>query len=136
MIRDFSINDVDSINNIGSQISANFVEKYSVINNINKEFSKIFIYEDEIIKGFILVEDHYDFVDIIAIAVDNNYQHQGIGYNLIDYVTKKYNNRILLEVKCTNENAIKLYEKSGFKIINIRKKYYDGIDAYIMERSI
>ena len=44
--------------------------------------------------------------------------------------------RILLEVRCDNNNAIKLYKKYNFKIINIRKKYYDNMDAYVMELKV
>ena len=41
--------------------------------------------------------------------------------------------KIMLEVRCDNSSAIKLYKKFNFKIINIREKYYDGQDAYVME---
>ena len=40
---------------------------------------------------------------------------------------------MLLEVRCDNINAIKLYKKYNFKIINIRKNYYENNDAYVME---
>ena len=35
-----------------------------------------------------------------------------------------------------NELAIKLYEKYNFKIVTIRKSYYDGVDGYLMERKM
>ena len=39
-----------------------------------------------------------------------------------------------LEVRVSNEEALKLYEKCGFHIQGVRKKYYsnNGEDAYIM----
>ncbi|WP_339366100.1 GNAT family N-acetyltransferase, partial [Vallitalea maricola] len=39
-----------------------------------------------------------------------------------------------LEVRVSNKNAIKLYEKLGFKIAGLRKNFYDKPkeDAYIM----
>ena len=40
----------------------------------------------------------------------------------------------MLEVKVDNINAIKLYEKFDFKVIHIRRGYYNGVDALIMER--
>jgi ribosomal-protein-alanine N-acetyltransferase len=38
-----------------------------------------------------------------------------------------------LEVRCSNNDAVKLYEKLGFSIIQRLKTYYrDGEDAYVM----
>ena len=39
---------------------------------------------------------------------------------------------ITLEVVTDNIPAIKLYEKFGFEIINVRKKYFNGKDSYLM----
>ena len=41
---------------------------------------------------------------------------------------------ITLEVKQTNEIAIKLYKKYSFKQVAIRKGYYNNIDGLLMER--
>ena len=42
---------------------------------------------------------------------------------------------IYLEVNVENTQAIKLYEKFGFKNLGIRKKYYNNTtDAYIMTK--
>ena len=60
--------------------------------------------------------------------------------NLIEHLIElgKENNidNITLEVKVTNENAIKLYNKYDFKKVAIREKYYNGIDGYLMERKM
>ena len=78
----------------------------------------------------------YSNGDITNVAVLPEYRGQGIATNLINYIIEyaKANNipSIFLEVRVSNYNAIKLYEKSGFKQINVRKKYYDdGEDALI-----
>ena len=42
-----------------------------------------------------------------------------------------------LEVRTSNENAIKLYKKFGYEKITIKEKYYkDGEDAIYMVRGI
>ena len=42
---------------------------------------------------------------------------------------------IILEVNSQNYNAIKLYEKQGFKQISKRKAYYsDGNDALVLQK--
>ena len=56
---------------------------------------------------------------------------------MLNYFFDNYLNqgdRIILEVASNNEPAINLYKKCGFKIINIRKKYYKNIDALVMEK--
>ena len=62
----------------------------------------------------------------------------GIGYKLVDYVCHLFNDvdSIMLEVRDSNEAAIKLYEKCGFEEINRRKKYYGDEDAIIMKKVI
>ena len=42
---------------------------------------------------------------------------------------------ITLEVKIDNYPAIKVYEDNGFKMVAIRKGYYNGIDGILMERN-
>lgn len=41
---------------------------------------------------------------------------------------------IMLEVNENNTKAIKLYEKFNFRLIHIRKNYYDTDDAYILKK--
>lgn len=136
MIREYDSSDINFINSIGEQIKENFVNKYNVINIKNIDYANLFVYVDnDIVKGFIHIEDHFDFIDIINIAVDKNYQHEGIGSKLLEYVIN-LNKRTILEVRSSNTNAISLYLKYNFKKINIRKNYYGNEDAIVMERSI
>ena len=137
MLREYTVEDLDIINEIGSQIKEDFVNKYDVINIKNRDYEDLFVYVDnDIVKGFIHIEKHIDFIDIINIAVDKNYQREGIGSKLLDNIINKYNLRILLEVRESNTSALKLYEKFNFKEINRRHKYYGNEDAIVMERSI
>ena len=49
---------------------------------------------------------------------------------------KKGASRFFLEVRVSNQAAIRLYEKNGFQKQGIRKGFYQGPkeDAYIMNR--
>lgn len=134
MIREFNIKDLDEINDIGSTIKPNFNNYYDIENLNNANYKKLYILEESNIKGFLLIEDHIDFIDIIAIAV-NDY-HKGYGSKLIEYLLANYKNKkILLEVRSNNTNAINLYKKYNFNEINRRKNYYGNADAIIMEVS-
>ena len=69
-----------------------------------------------------------------------SYQNQHIGSKLIEYMikdcTRNKVNSITLEVKINNINAIHLYKKKGFVEVAIRKGYYQGIDAVLMEKEV
>ena len=71
-------------------------------------------------------------------AVDLSERRQGIGKALIKELLiiadQQKLNRIFLEVRMSNEAAIRLYEGVGFKKIDCRKNYYEKPreDAWIM----
>ncbi len=139
MIREAISNDLESIYNLGSLLHPN----YRIINNLkdflNNNIHHLYVFElDNKIVGFIHYTKLYNSVDLVDIVVEEKYQNQKIGTNLIDYIITnlEINDRIYLEVNTNNQKAINLYQKFGFKIINIRKNYYGIDDAYVMERVI
>ncbi|EEB73917.1 ribosomal protein S18-alanine N-acetyltransferase [Thermococcus sp. AM4] len=74
---------------------------------------------------------------IMSIAVDKRYRGNGIGSALlteaIDRLIARGARYIGLEVRVSNEKAIKLYERFGFrKVKRIIGYYSDGEDAYYM----
>ena len=78
-----------------------------------------------------------DEAHITNIAVKSTERGKGIGTFLMsELISRAKNNgvsRMTLEVKDGNTNAIKLYEKFGFKVEGVRKKYYNNqFDALIM----
>jgi ribosomal-protein-alanine N-acetyltransferase len=78
--------------------------------------------------GFVLFFSKVGECHILNIGVHPDYQHQGYGKLLMNKVIevahKELLNSIYLEVRCSNKNAIALYEKMGFKTIGTRKDYY------------
>lgn len=134
MIRLYNDLDYDRINEIGSLIKDNFCNVYDISNINDKNYAFIYVYEENNkVIGFIQIEKHFEITDIINIAVDENYQNKGIATELIEFIKNDVEEKIMLEVRSRNEAAIKTYEKNGFKVINIRKKYYGDDDAIIME---
>ncbi len=61
-------------------------------------------------------------------GVHPNYQHKGIGRQLLkellELAVSLGCRRATLEVRVSNERARQFYEKAGFDMIAIRKKYY------------
>jgi len=79
---------------------------------------------------------------IISIAVLPEHRGKGLGRELIEKaleaMTKFYNAKTCyLEVRVSNESAIKLYKKVGFEVQRTIRGYYaDGENAYIMSKKI
>ncbi|MCE4615334.1 MAG: ribosomal protein S18-alanine N-acetyltransferase [Desulfurococcales archaeon] len=84
----------------------------------------------------------YKVGHIISIAVLPECRNRGIGSALltkaIELMEKNYGTKkVYLEVRVSNEGAIRLYNKFDFKIKNVIPHYYrDGEDAYLMEKEL
>lgn len=135
MISKLTKEEVQEVIQLGAMLNPNFSKLFH-IENLNPN-ETIYIYkENNINKGFIHIQNGLDIIDLLNIIVKPEYQNQGIGSVLLKYIIdNKQDKKIMLEVRSKNINAIKLYQKYDFKIINIRKNYYKDDDAIIMERN-
>ena len=98
--------------------------------------------------GYIMCKIEYGFSNfkklgfvkkghIVSVAVLPNNRQKGIGRALVEEamtgVKSKKSDELYLEVRCSNNEAIRLYEKLDFVIKQRLKAYYrDGEDAYLM----
>lgn len=135
MIRTYKLSDLKTIDYIGNQIKPNFVNEYDIDKIELYDWLDLLVYEEnDKVVGFIEFANNVGNIDIYTIAVDENFKRRGIATKLIDYVKENYNyETITLEVRSKNETAIKMYKKNNFEVINIRKKYYENDDAYVMQ---
>ena len=74
---------------------------------------------------------------VVSVAVIDEHRRKGFGSVLADEAIKGVKiiqcSELYLEVRCSNNDAVRLYEKLGFSIIQRLKVYYrDGEDAYVM----
>ena len=135
------VKNVDDVISIQNNLNIHILSKENILNDLNKSNFKCLmaIYKEEII-GYISFSHIFD-IEIESIIVKSSYQRQGIGTLLLKYVfnfskENKINN-VFLEVRKSNLAAISLYKKMGFKIISIRKKYYENTeDALILKRQL
>lgn len=94
--------------------------------------------EDNRVLGYIGMYVSLDEGEITNVAVDSDARRRGIGAMLVEAMKKEAGLRgvtqIVLEVRVSNESAIRLYERNGFVNQGIRKGFYDmpKEDAYIM----
>lgn len=135
MISKLTKEEVQEVIQLGTMLNPNFSKLFH-IENLNPN-ETIYIYKENNINiGFIHIQNGLDIIDLLNIIVKPKYQNQGIGSVLLKYIIdNKQDKKIMLEVRSKNINAIKLYQKYDFKIINIRKNYYKDDDAIIMERN-
>lgn len=82
----------------------------------------------------------FDEGEVINIAVRRDCQRRGIANRLfqalLDAGRQNGVSRFFLEVRVSNEAAIRLYEKNGFARQGIRRNFYKmpREDAYVMNR--
>ena len=131
MINNCNKSDKERIIELGKLINDNF-DRVNNIDKIIEDKEIIGYYEDDILVGFIIFKTLYDVTDLLYIVVDEEYRNKKVGSRLMDYLINN-SKKIMLEVRCDNKSAINLYKKYNFMIINIRKKYYDNMDGYVME---
>lgn len=139
MIRAVNIKDLEKINELGIKFITNFKTTYNVESYLNNENYIILLNETNmLINAFLIIYKNLDFYELEAIYVDEEERKKGVATSLLKYFfdALKPNDQILLEVAVNNETAINLYKKFNFEIINVRKKYYKDIDAYVMKKVI
>jgi len=92
--------------------------------------------------GFIILRGIADEGELFQIAVDKDARRRGAADMLmdaaLDWARKNALRTIYLEVRKSNEAAIALYTKHGFKQTGRRKDYFtDPVeDATLMEKSL
>jgi ribosomal-protein-alanine N-acetyltransferase len=97
--------------------------------------------EDGVIIGY-LVCSRYDTVwHLMNVAVEPPKQRQGIATALLERLFEqadKPSEQYTLEVRTSNEDAIRLYERFGFRAAGRRRAYYhdNREDALIMWRTV
>lgn len=95
---------------------------------------------NNVIVGFAGIIPIVDEADISNIVVNKNFRNKKIGSllleNLINLSISLNLKAINLEVNEFNVPAIKLYEKYGFEICGLRKKYYNNKENAILMRKI
>lgn len=139
MIQIASLKDLEKLIKVCSDYKNNFNRLYDLNTLLTSNMHQIFIYkEKDMIIGFIILEITYETLSILHLYVKPEHRRKNIASLMLDYAISECDKaeNIILEVRVDNIAAINLYKKFDFKIINIRKKYYNGIDGYVMERKM
>jgi [ribosomal protein S18]-alanine N-acetyltransferase len=88
-----------------------------------------------------LICSRYDTVwHVMNVAVDGDYQRRGLASAMLAELYARVGDshaRFTLEVRRSNDVAIHLYEREGFRAAGTRRRYYqdNGEDALVMWRT-
>ena len=107
---------------------------------INKELlsdtDSIYNYMDgEKVLGYLEIRLVDGVIDIMNLFVNEEERRKGIATSLMnEMINNEEYSRIMLEVNENNNEALRLYNKLGFKEISLRERYYGEDTAIIMEK--
>jgi ribosomal-protein-alanine N-acetyltransferase len=150
-IRKFSMNDLQSVTQINrSCLPENYTDFFFI--DLYKRFPETFIVAEEAgqVVGYIMCRVEVGLSGfglsglvkkghVVSVAVSPEHRHKGVGEGLVSKALeamKLYNaKQSYLEVRVTNDEAIKLYKKLGFEVTRTMHGYYaDGEDAQVMTK--
>lgn len=142
MIREASHKDFDEVYEIEQSCFVDPYPKHQLEYEFNENpLNKILVAViDNKIVGFIDFMITFNSATIVQIAVKKEYRKQGIASSLLKEMENCFPNDIedvvetvTLEVRKSNDAAIKLYEKNGYEFVVEKKHYYpNGEDAVYM----
>ena len=97
-------------------------------------------FDGEQLVGYMIISRYVDAWHVMNVAVDPDHRRRGLATMLLDRLFESTDDGIrrgyTLEVRVSNEGAIKLYEAAGFRARGVRRGYYtdNREDALIMWR--
>ncbi len=102
-------------------------------------YSGILLEENGEIVGYACASVLFQTAELLNLAVKEPFRRRGLGQKLLDGIFSLAKERgaqeCFLEVRVSNGNAKRLYERNGFLPVNVRKRYYpDGEDALVMRK--
>jgi ribosomal-protein-alanine N-acetyltransferase len=95
--------------------------------------------DGERVVGYMLYELHKNRLHILNFAVHPAMQRKGVGTaihkNVAAKLTPERRNRLLLEVRETNLDALMFFKALGYRAVSVLRDYYDDTDedAIVMQ---
>ena len=94
-------------------------------------------YEEETLRGYLVCSRYSDMWHLMNVAVDPERRREGVATTLITHLLNQIEgeDKVMLEVRGSNEGAIEMYRGLGFEAVGHRRRYYqdNGEDALVME---
>ena len=128
-IREMTESDIAGIAELEKKCFSEPWSETSLRDELTNETARFYVLRDsKRLLGYIGANNVCNEVYITNVAVSEECRGKGYGQKLVNHLIKQSETEraffITLEVRKSNENAIKLYEKCGFKFIGERKNFY------------
>ena len=143
VIRKMDVSDIRFVDTMerdifGKSLSEQTLSHELLYNKLAHYFTAVINQERIGYVGIWITEPNAEITNILVIEA---YRKRGIGKALLEMVIQLCETHrvkdLTLEVRVSNEDAIRFYKNHGFKIASTRKNYYDnGESAYLMVRSV
>lgn len=134
LIRNYVNKDINGINELGKLLHKNY-QFYK-----DEFLNCVVVEEDNKIIGFATYSIIYERGEIVDIIIKPKMRFRGYGSKLLNFIVEMIRKNgcvnITLEVNSTNVAAINLYNKLGFEVVAVRKKYYGENDGYLMKKDL
>jgi len=122
--------------------------KDMIMSYLEKGICYVVVYRNDVIGVALVVKKDLQRVEIVNIAIAENYQQRGIGKKLLLYVIDEIEKENIKEIEIGTGNSsvgqLLLYQKCGFRIVGIdfdffrnnysEKIYENGIECRDMIR--
>lgn len=142
IIRKANLDDVEAIVSLDQEVlQTNWHEKLYAESIVLKDTQSLVLDHEGRLIGFLIYRNIGGDFEIIQLALNKEYQRQGLASMMIDYMIQDAQSStiefIYLEVEMDNLPALNLYKKYGFEAIHQRKNYYgQGQDAIVMRKEM
>ena len=141
LVREMKEEDLQAVLTLDQSLFSHSYLKEDYLYELNKnQYAHLYVLiEDHQIIGFIDYWVIYERSELARIAISKKYQSKGLGQYLFNTVSSYYKDviSISLEVRTSNESAIRLYKKLGFIQVAVRKNYYENKeDALLMVKEV
>lgn len=134
LIRNYVNKDINGINELGKLLHKNY-QFYK-----DEFLNCVVVEENNKIIGFATYSIIYERGEIVDIIIQPKMRFRGYGLKLLNFIVEMIRKNgcvnITLEVNSTNVAAINLYNKLGFEVVAVRKKYYGENDGYLMKKDL
>lgn len=131
VLRNFALTDLDSIERIERKAFPEGPYERSLLLHIftdNRSLNQVALISGEIVGYIVAMIMDRKMADIENIAIDPEHSRKGVGSALMNAMEMKLRamevQRIILEVRDQNTEAISFYIKHGYRKIDYLKNYY------------
>ena len=132
-LKTVSDSDCIKIATLESQVFSDPWSEESIRDNVRSDNYLIMgAFEDEDLLGYVIYMLLLEEAELLRIAVKEEARNKGIATSLLDVMINKTRDEVkevkslFLEVRENNTAARKLYEKTGFVEVGMRKNYYSN----------